>query len=68
MRGERGPGETREVTRPNQVDPGHFKNWGLYSDTCPSRLTLAAAQGRLQEGRKEAMKSLALWIVVGSIT
>lgn len=68
MRGERGPGETREVTRPNQVDPGHFKNWGLYSDTCPSRLTLAATQGRLQEGRKEAMKSLALWIVVGSIT
>ena len=39
MRSEHGQVETREVTRPNQVSPERFKNWGLYSDTCPAHLT-----------------------------
>lgn len=38
MRGDCGQIDTREVTQPNQVSPGHFKNQGLYSAPCPAYL------------------------------
>lgn len=53
MRGECGQIDTREVTQPNQVSPGHFKNQGLYSAPCPAHLPGQPHKGGCRrEGRR----------------
>lgn len=57
MRGDCGQIDTREAVITNQVSPGHLR-----TRVCTRPLALhtpwAATQGRLQEGREEAVKTL----------
>lgn len=52
MRGDCGQIDTREVTQPNQVSPGHFGAPGVVLGPCPAHTSLGSHTRRLQEGRE----------------